>query len=157
VALLTEPERLRQFKRRGLEVAQAFSKQRWDARWDKLLGRHLPEPPPSPTPGRDRIVEVKLEGGLTRAEVLKKLVLPLLARRDTVIYMRAKRKRSQMPPSHGRLQFLEWDEEIYTAPDRVVVDPGAAQPNPATIVFDNHFEVSRLNLPSPRQAEPGSR
>lgn len=122
-SLLEQPGQINLFKKRSLEVAQAFSKTNWQKHWRTLLQNKLqsaknclqPEKPP-----KSRTVEIRLNNEDIDYIKLGEQVTALLAE-GCLVYIRAK----QVPDnslSFARIQWLKPESPIFSNCDLTIID-----------------------------------
>lgn len=113
VEMLENPEIMKSYKLRGRESALAFDKNKWDARWKKILQRNLNDPEKKDL---GKFYRVRINASLESLDeaALTAKVEELLANGAYVFL--AFRDVEHSPYrflSSGRLQFIDRDEDLY--------------------------------------------
>ena len=127
ISLLENPEKMVSFKENGLNVARAFSKQIWEARWTELLNQML-NMVKSGQPlayVKTKLVDIYIDA--SNLDYLYALLAQLLPK-NILVYIRTKKINTQIiQQSYQRLQFLDWYDQIETNPDLVIADADSYQ------------------------------
>jgi glycosyltransferase involved in cell wall biosynthesis/SAM-dependent methyltransferase len=126
-SLVNDPARLARMKIQALEVSKSFSKRNWERNWTEILSQMLRSDKPAvPAPNSSPLIELYLNSLEPRDYILP--LLTRLLQNGYLLYIRLpKDHEALIPNSFHRLQFLSWDEEIFTQPDLVVIAQNAAQ------------------------------
>lgn len=117
-SLLADPQRLKLYQRRAVEVAQAFSKTRWNHKWTRLVKEKINIQDRRAQPA-ERLIEFRLDRLPDDFSQLGKRVCSCLIRGD-MVYIRVKDLPANHDFSFGRIQWLGWDEPTFTEPDEIV-------------------------------------
>ena len=121
INLLDHEEKLILFKKRSLEVAQAFSKTLWRDRWKSLIKNKLDKATnkiPYDKLKKSRAVEIRLRDGLIDFNKLGELVTRLLIE-GCLVYIRAKEV-PERPLSFSRVQWLAPDTSLFSPCDLTI-------------------------------------
>ncbi len=121
--LLENPSKLQKLQRNALEVSKEFSKTIWENKWIDVINSTID----SGTIINSKpwnLVEVYLRDAdsLKDPEVVKHIRDFLFE--NALVYVKVKSTDRQLSESYGRLQFLDWNEEVHSKPDYVVAYEG---------------------------------
>jgi len=115
--LLENREQMQLFKARSCEVAQAFSRDKWQKRWLSILENKMHKAP-SKNSARSRVVEIKLEKYPDDYSKLGKFITSLLTGGD-LVYIRSDRD-PDPELSFARLQWLAPDAPLFAPCDLTI-------------------------------------
>lgn len=117
-SLLEDPERLKLYQQRAVMVAQAFSKKQWNKKWLNLIEQKMNAQKRNIHPD-GRLVEFRLNRLPDDFRELGKKVCDSLIKGD-MVYIRVKDLPANHELSFGRIQWLGWDEPIFSEPNETV-------------------------------------
>lgn len=145
--LVNNPDQLSQLKTKAVEVARAFGKHNWELKWKEILSQLLPtEASPTKDSRPTRLVEIFLNSLEPQNHILP--VLSILLQNGFLIYVHIpKDQEALIPESFHRLQFLAWDEEIYSKPELVIAGSSVTEiPRPADYTLTNNPDQDIHNI-----------
>eukprot|EP01027_Heterolobosea_sp_BB2_P019639 GEZU01027642.1.p2 GENE.GEZU01027642.1~~GEZU01027642.1.p2 ORF type:complete len:234 (+),score=84.19 GEZU01027642.1:748-1449(+) len=164
--LLNDRKKLVEFKRRAVDVARAFSKNKWDRSWTQVIEKtkdnSLVETAKAiakqDNGGKSTLIELFLTEEQVNEHRMKQLIVKLLMR-NALVYIRVKDQPLNKQNSFGRLQWVPWSDERHASHSIVVVESSLVnelknqQPenpdNNAYVVVEQDPEAEGKDLPAP--------
>ncbi|GIP35119.1 glycosyltransferase [Paenibacillus sp. J2TS4] len=117
--LVNDPDRLKIFKRRGREIAEAFSKQTWQEKWRGIISSKIND---EPTLEQKPLFLVEIYVcRLLKVDELGPLISFLLTN-GCLVYIYTKDDKVNENLSFGRLQWMEWGGEKLSRADLVLAE-----------------------------------
>ncbi|WP_088833027.1 glycosyltransferase [Paenibacillus tyrfis] len=122
-SLLDDPAKLVSFKQKATEVAEVFTKKRWNRQWTDIIASHWRSRADlSASPGRSRLIEIWLTK-FPAERSAGQVIVSYLAGGD-LVYVRVKDGKAYRSYSFGRLQWLDWEDPQHDEPDELIVERG---------------------------------
>ncbi len=136
--LLADKNQMAYFKNNGVQIAQAFSKEKWERAWSSIIQAYALHDTVSP-PSRLVSLYLDQEANWDFCK-LGKLIGWFLENGD-IVYIRVKNHGKAWFQSFGRIQWLEWDEEDLQKPDFILADEKSAEDLviPANIIISRNW------------------
>ncbi|SHM75969.1 Glycosyltransferase involved in cell wall bisynthesis [Anaerosporobacter mobilis DSM 15930] len=117
--LLSNPEKMKKIRANAIETAKAFSKNKWITRWKEVIQNATKDSDCASYQEEIRcIIELK-DKKVNDFDVIK-LIQDYLVK-GYYVYIKLKKNKLRYD-SYNRLQFIDWDENIYFEPDIYVVE-----------------------------------
>lgn len=114
--LLDHPEKMQMLKKNAVETAQAFSKEKWKKEWKKIISAFVSEGNNHLETGRC-LIRLQSDAELNKPCTLQLIREYLEA--GWCVYVACK-KNPMRYDSYKRLQFIDWDEDLYFTPEKTI-------------------------------------
>jgi len=121
--LLNNNEKLNSLKRNALNISKSFSKSQWEEQWKNIIEPMI-DTKKIRKPEKSQLVLVNLWDidsfySPSTQKILKDLLI-----NNALLYVKIKKPHEE--ESFGRIQFLDWDDEILNHVDLIVYDKNFA-------------------------------
>lgn len=118
--LLEDRERLVRVKKNAIEVAKAFSKDKWKESWREIISAHLPNPIRIINNELSKLVVIYISTESISSSVQDVILSSLTA--GDIVYVISDSFSRYEQMSFGRIQFMPMDSEVLTKPEYIMSD-----------------------------------
>lgn len=123
--LLSDKNKLMQFKKKALEASSFFTKQIWQDKWLDVIRKMVGEENRGVV-RQTSLVEIYLDDLSGFPPEKLGLFITRLLQKGHLLYIRIRNNKEIKHVNYGRLQWLKWDEESFSKPDVVIADEKSA-------------------------------